>query len=190
MALPLTRNTTYAPGSEVKSADLNAIQDEIIAIHEDTRELPISVHGGQSIDDVTGTPVPMLPGNSSLVSSTTTARRWRGDIRLPVGARLLAVTVYGNPGSDAVAEAFTAKIWRTHHDGTARTQLSTTKTSTGTAATSIGWTTADTDFTPSGFTLVTGEAYYIEVDLPVSSSAAEIEFYSVKIEYDRCLGTP
>lgn len=31
MALPTTRNTTYAPGSQVKSADLNDLQDQIIA---------------------------------------------------------------------------------------------------------------------------------------------------------------
>jgi hypothetical protein len=32
MVLPLTRNTTYAPKSPVLSTDLNAIQDEIIAL--------------------------------------------------------------------------------------------------------------------------------------------------------------
>lgn len=32
MALPLSRNTTYAAGSQVKSLDLNAIQDAIIAL--------------------------------------------------------------------------------------------------------------------------------------------------------------
>ena len=31
MALPLSRTTIYAPGSMVKSADLNALQDWIIA---------------------------------------------------------------------------------------------------------------------------------------------------------------
>jgi len=34
MALPDTRNTTYAPGSQVKSVDLNAIQDQIIALDD------------------------------------------------------------------------------------------------------------------------------------------------------------
>lgn len=33
MSLPLSRNTNYAAGSQVKSADLNAIQDEIIAAY-------------------------------------------------------------------------------------------------------------------------------------------------------------
>jgi len=40
MALPLSRNTTYAVKSPVKSADLNAIQDQIIALHSRTVELP------------------------------------------------------------------------------------------------------------------------------------------------------
>jgi hypothetical protein len=30
MSLPISRNTTYAPGSQVKSADLNDIQDKIV----------------------------------------------------------------------------------------------------------------------------------------------------------------
>ena len=32
MALPISRNTTYAPGSQVKSADLNDVQDKIVAL--------------------------------------------------------------------------------------------------------------------------------------------------------------
>jgi hypothetical protein len=32
MSLPTSRNTTYAPGSQVKSADMNACQDGIIAL--------------------------------------------------------------------------------------------------------------------------------------------------------------
>lgn len=42
MALPASRNTTYAPGSQVKSADLNAIQDCIIAGHAGTRRVGMS----------------------------------------------------------------------------------------------------------------------------------------------------
>src|ERR1700755_2304482 len=33
MALPSSRNTTYAPGSQVKSDDLNDVQDQIIALN-------------------------------------------------------------------------------------------------------------------------------------------------------------
>lgn len=39
MALPTSRNTTYAAGSQVKSADLNDVQDKIVDIHVD------GVHG-------------------------------------------------------------------------------------------------------------------------------------------------
>lgn len=35
MALPASRNTTYAAGSQVKSADLNDLQDQIIALYQD-----------------------------------------------------------------------------------------------------------------------------------------------------------
>lgn len=36
MSLPTSRNTTYAAGSQVKSADLNAMQDQIVLIHART----------------------------------------------------------------------------------------------------------------------------------------------------------
>jgi len=39
MPLPQTRNTTYAPGAQVKSVDLNAIQDEIVKLYPRTRSL-------------------------------------------------------------------------------------------------------------------------------------------------------
>lgn len=39
MTLPISRNTTYAPGAQVQSADLNAIQDEIVKVYPRTRNL-------------------------------------------------------------------------------------------------------------------------------------------------------
>ena len=40
MSLPASRNTTYAPGSEVLSADLNDIQDQIIDLAAPTLIIP------------------------------------------------------------------------------------------------------------------------------------------------------
>ncbi len=44
MALPFSRNTTYAPGIDVKSVDLNDLQDQIIALH--ARVIPVGAREG------------------------------------------------------------------------------------------------------------------------------------------------
>lgn len=53
MALPDSRNTTYAAGSQVKSADLNDVQDKIVDLHvgkrSHTYSLRVSVTGGRGV---------------------------------------------------------------------------------------------------------------------------------------------
>lgn len=47
--LPLSRNTTYSPGTQVKSVDLNDIQDQIIALHSDANlSENVSLHYGRT----------------------------------------------------------------------------------------------------------------------------------------------
>lgn len=50
MALPFSRNTTYAAGSQVKSADLNAIQDAFVAHHSRPLHFGAYVWEGDNID--------------------------------------------------------------------------------------------------------------------------------------------
>lgn len=55
MALPDTRNTTYVVGSQVKSTDLNDVQDQIISLADRTPvELEVALDEGQITSD-TGT---------------------------------------------------------------------------------------------------------------------------------------
>ncbi len=50
MALPTSRNTTYAPGTQLKSADLNDIQDKIIHLAGDGQmDFPLSVNAGLDV---------------------------------------------------------------------------------------------------------------------------------------------
>jgi hypothetical protein len=59
MSLPLTRNTSYSPTDPVKSADLNDLQDQVIALHQGRRVpkvelvplLPVSVDVGSTNEE-------------------------------------------------------------------------------------------------------------------------------------------
>lgn len=86
MTWPLTRLTTYAPLSQIKSADLNAVQDQLIELssHEYTLDMSKGKDVGagtttvNSDDSVTlgphasgvawRVPLPPLPANASLTS--------------------------------------------------------------------------------------------------------------------------
>jgi len=56
MTLPASRNTTYAAGAQVKSADLNDIQDCIISSKQAARTMLIGAPEGMSSQSV-GTPL-------------------------------------------------------------------------------------------------------------------------------------
>lgn len=58
MALPLTRNTTYSNPSQVKSVDLNDVQDQIISIYagkHGTRRRTFKASAGQQVVGTGGT---------------------------------------------------------------------------------------------------------------------------------------
>lgn len=97
MALPTSRNTTYTPAAPVKSADLNAIQDNLISAYGD-------VHGDRTLV------LPGIPnftnqcawdlGNGWVASS---GAPWTAlyNLFLPIGKRIksLAIQRYGTGGS-------------------------------------------------------------------------------------------
>jgi hypothetical protein len=64
MTLPASRNTTYAAGSQVKSADLNDIQDCIISSKQVARTMLIGAAEGMSSQAV-GTPLVFSTTGSS-----------------------------------------------------------------------------------------------------------------------------
>lgn len=86
--------------------------------------------------------------------------------RLPVvpGSRIVAVTLYGREGPTN-GDGYSGALGKTNHATGANTQISTTKSSGHTDAnTNRGWTTADTDLTPSGY-VVTDDPHFIQLTL-------------------------
>jgi len=65
--LPVSRNTTYAPGSQVKSEDLNDLEDKIIDIWMGLTEVitPAALAGGSSTDDYA--PTGLIPSTQVLL---------------------------------------------------------------------------------------------------------------------------
>ena len=91
MTLPTSRNTTYAVGTEIKSADLNDLQDHIIG----------GKHG--SIIRTAGVNPDVVSGSAAFVEDGYSTGSYIGLFTLPmqIGEKLTALTVYlkdGNPG--------------------------------------------------------------------------------------------
>lgn len=119
MALPDSRNTTYAAGSEVKSADLNDIQDQIIAL--DNVQEKVIIAPGHFINE---------PGDLADIQQTQIklgdgigATRVSAPIPVRVGNVIKSALAYvqANGGADAV----TVNIDRVPRAGVVITNVAT-----------------------------------------------------------------
>jgi hypothetical protein len=129
--------------------------------------------------------------NSSSATITRLGGVWRSvtsggaqsvlfPIRFPAGTRITSITVYGIAGNTA-GETFAATFLEVDAYGSVVNTISSTKTSGTTGGQeSIGWTTADTEFTPSGY-VMTSNPHYVEVALAQTSVAAEVQVSAIKI---------
>ena len=96
MALPTSRNTTYAGSSQVKSADLNDIQDQIIADHTDLVAAESRLYGTRS-EWIHGCAGQLSAHSSSFVCTdagfvdVSSGGILNYSIEIPEGARLLDV---------------------------------------------------------------------------------------------------
>lgn len=151
MAIPLSRNRTYSIGSPVVAADLNAIQDAIIALNRGAH--------GDKVETVSPFDGPAIQGafvdSAAYWNSTSTNHLHTVRLPLKVGDRLKSIThvIYNgqNPGA---AKEFT--VYR--------------MTNAGVYALVTGW-----QITPTGtplvnnthvqdgpdITLLTGEALFL-----------------------------
>lgn len=179
--------TTYAPGSQVKSADLNQWQTELFGVRE------IWVPAARGLFFAGTTPADQSSyfsraGSASAWASLTTGGQvdiMFGFDAMRVGDRLLSVTVYGRAG-DAAGETLSGALQYLSSTGVVTGFGGGIKNSAlANGNTSIGWTTADTDFTPTGFTFLTGRAHQLDIILPQTSVAAEVKIYGVKYTFDR-----
>ncbi len=178
MTLPVSRNRTYVPGMQIASQDLNDLQDMIIAGKHGSREFWLSGADGQRQTSTAG----YIDG---IWVSATSGGSYDVDFPLPlhVGSRILSITVFGLEGNIA-GETYAAQVRYRATTG-AVTQVGVTKTSGVTGVqTSIGWTVADTGFTPSGFSILTNRAHHVRVTIAQTSVSSEVSFHGMKVVYD------
>ena len=99
MALPSSRNTTYAIGSDIRSADLNAIQDCIIGGKHGSRKVFIPAFGRQPIvgGGAISLGVPTNDGPYYTPGAITTMLIPVSDV-LQVGCKLYALDIYHRSG--------------------------------------------------------------------------------------------
>jgi hypothetical protein len=104
MALPTSINTVYAPGSQIKSDDLNDIQTSIVG-HEDFLKDPRPRHVNPAAGQlISGTGNFLVSGRFSATAAASIV------VPLPVstGERITAISAVIDPGALAV----TIELWR------------------------------------------------------------------------------
>jgi len=107
MTLPISRNTTYAPGSQVRSADLNAIQDQIVALTQPHRRHIPPCSGANSIGSG-------IFGNAGAWQSAAGTDLLTVPLMVNEGERITRVDVRLNPNG---ATAMTCTLRRHNEDG-------------------------------------------------------------------------
>jgi hypothetical protein len=103
--LPNSRNTHYAPGTQIKSHDLNDLQDMIVGAKHGDKEILLSAATAETHSD---------GGRARFVGDHEWA--WHSGIDvvhhgipLHVGDRVKAVTIYGREGP---ANSYSVSLWR------------------------------------------------------------------------------
>jgi hypothetical protein len=188
MALPLTRNFSYAPDDPVKSADLNDIQDQIIALFAGKHgEREIWLGGGVAEarnDDPDEVPLfqpTFFGGLWQTLGSFTSTSHIGLPLTFPVGTRLKEIEIFLQEDASTAISAFLMSSDPTLASG-GITQISGTKTSgTTNARSSVIWTSADADLP-----LVVSAAlvYGVMVTLPIPSGDIT-QFNGARVLYDR-----
>ncbi len=158
MGLPTSRNTTYAPGSQVKSADLNAIQDAIVAHQSRIGALEsvtrvVLAHGGRGL---IATDFAAIESTGVFIRSTVQNGRYYLPVHVESGERITGWSVTIRHGTNAAAQ-MAANLVR-QIPGSASTNV-------GALQSSIA-STGVQDLTNTGLAhdVVAGAAYYIYVD--------------------------
>lgn len=150
MALPTSRNTTYAATDPVKSADLNDIQDQIIADSAD-KDYTLPIIKGVA---ATGTYTVSTIGVGTLGTGSQVILIPIDDLQVGARIRSAFVTVNANIASDTV----TVELMR-------RGSGSAIASNTGTAAAKISLSSID-------HTVLADDAYYLRVSVTVTTSVA------------------
>lgn len=171
MALPVSRNTNYAPTDPVKSADLDDVQDQIIALADGLRNsrkiiLPLAhaVEVGTSGDvTINGLKI------ATVAPGFTTAANL--GIPLEVGDTIEAITFYGSKDSTG---NLTVKMYR---DVRTDTGLGQTEMASATiTATGEGTTSSITDPV-----IEEDYRYYLSVEMPDEN--AQVTYIEITVSH-------
>lgn len=166
LGLPYRRNTTYAVKSQLKSADLNAIQDSLVALWNgahaaETLSIPASAVG---MDDSTAS---FTRGAGSMV--WLAGHNAVASVPLAKGERIQGVRAYV---ADTSGSTIGVSLASTDHTGTV-TPIA--------GATSSGAGGAQTLTFPSGFPADVGGALSLQF---TTAGSGTLTVYSVEIDYD------
>lgn len=171
MTLPESRNTTYAQGVQIKSADLNDIQDQIIGGKHGDKVLMLP--GCAFVPASGGNPPVALDG--ILIGNAGGTGQGNAPLPLHVGDRIKSIVVYVY--EDAAA-AFTA----TYYAIDVTTQSGSTLDSGTDASGGAGTTTDTCDITGINYTLTATGAAYIKIAIPTGAANHVV---GAAITYDR-----
>jgi hypothetical protein len=181
MSLPLTRNTTYSAGSQVKSADLNDLQDMIIGKKHGSisRVYPASLGIGDGTAGLTYDNGYIGGGIGHWTNVNAPATHGIVDfpIDLVVGEIITAITIYLHTGG-AAGEDITGRIYDSDMAGSL-TKINGDKVSGITSGfETISWTTADAGIP---LTVVDGHSYFLSCELGGGSTAGEVAIRGYKV---------
>jgi hypothetical protein len=169
VSLPTSRNRTYTVGSQVFSADLNDLQDEIIAKHVHNQFH--SAVSGKQVVGTTATWGPSSPSGLMLTLSTTFA-----DLYIPfpvLPGRLANIKVIVN-SQVAAADTLGASCHRSN--GTSANQVGSEQQSADSAADQV-LTIA------TGHTFVADESYVIKILQGGNTGSQQKRVIGILLEY-------
>ena len=156
MGPPVSRYRTYAPGSQVFSADLNGIQDQLI-----DPERFYHAAGGYGSDAV------IVTGSGWLLSQA--AGRWWVPLPLRIGAKLWRVIVHG----DDTGGALTVTPYRISTAG-----VRSTIPGFSASPSSGAWAGTGISNTATAYVIAAGYFHYAHIDY----NASGLEFAGVEVE--------
>lgn len=163
MALPASRNTTYAADVQIKSADLNALQDFIIALYAERLIAPaIGWTGGT-------TPV---FANGGVFSITGGGSIWAFPIELPIGTIVTEVNLRTKE-PDAGGEIFTMRLWEVTDASLSQIADTITSGSTGGDVDQTWNDTTNDTAAEMPYTMIAGSRLFCEVTFAQTSGSAE-----------------
>ncbi len=170
MALPVTRNTTYAPNDPVLSADLNDIQDQIIALAAGRRVSYKKILSLTNWVEIGGTSDVTIQGGRLTVSTPGGTRAVDGGLEFEVGDRLDEIRCFLR--SKSAAGNFTMTLYRAARADSVLSQVTigtVTITAVGEAA-----------LTGLAEVIAEDVRYYLTLDFP--NENAEVSYIEAVID--------